>query len=135
MPPRSRIFAYIVAALLAATILFVQTPYSLILPGSAVDVRDVVSVAGHQPPSQSYYLTDVNLEEDVSPILLVQVFFPGTRVVHTNEVVPQGVSIPQFESIMKRAMDESQAIAAVVACLIPALPVMRTDPVRALRAE
>lgn len=123
MPPRNRVTVYIVAALLAAMITFVQTPYSLILPGSAIDVRDVVTVAWHAAPAQRYYLTDVSLEEAVPPILLLQVFLPGTRVVHTSEVVPQGVSIKQFDDIMKRAMSESQSIAAVVAERAAKLPV------------
>jgi len=104
-----------VAALVAAAISFAPTPYSLILPGNAIDVRDVLTVAGHKPPVERYYMTDVTLQERVSPLLLLQGLMPGARIVHTEEVVPRGVSIPQFDTIMKQAMNESQSIAAVVA--------------------
>lgn len=115
LPPRGRIVFYIVAAVLAATIAFAPTPYSLILPGSAIDLRSVVSVAGHPPPRQQFFMTDVTLQERVSPLLLLEGLLPGTRIVHTDEVVPHGVSIPEFDDIMKRAMDESHVTAAVVA--------------------
>lgn len=123
MPPRNRVVVYVVAALLAAAISFSPTPYSLILPGSAIDVRTVLSVAGHQPPRENYYMTDVTLWERVAPILLLEKFLPGTRVVRTSDIVPQGVSLPQFDDIMKHAMDESQSIAAYIAEREAKLPV------------
>lgn len=113
--PRTRVPVYIVAAFVAAAISFVPTPYSLILPGSAIDVRAVLTVAGHTPPAERYYMTDVTLQERVSPLLLLEGFMPGSRIVHTEDIVPQGVSISQYDDIMKHAMDESQSIAAVVA--------------------
>jgi PDZ domain-containing protein len=115
LPRRSRVQFYIAAACVAAAISFAPTPYSLILPGSAIDVRDVLTVTGHKPPTERYYMTDVTLQERVSPLLLLEGFMPGSRIVHTDDVVPQGVSIGQFDDIMKHAMDESQSIAAVVA--------------------
>lgn len=115
MPPRGRVVLYIVAVLVAATVSFLRTPYSVILPGRAIDVRDVIAVQGHAAPVDRFYLTDVTLEEGVSPIFLLQAFAPGGRVVKTYDIVPGGVSITQFETIMRSAMDESQSIAAVVA--------------------
>ncbi|MFN2527968.1 MAG: PDZ domain-containing protein [Candidatus Baltobacteraceae bacterium] len=114
-PPRNRVLTYIVAAFMAAAISFAPTPYSLILPGSAIDVRDVLTVAGHKPPAQHYYMTDVTLQERVSPLMLLQGLMPGARIVHTEEVLPKGVTIAQFDDLMKHAMNESQSIAAVVA--------------------
>lgn len=115
------------AAFVAAAISFAPTPYSLILPGSAIDVRTVLSVAGHAPPPERYYMTDVTLLERVAPVLLLEKFLPGTRVVRTNDLVPQGVSLPQFDDIMRHAMDESQSISAYVAEREAKLPV--TPPV------
>ncbi|MDQ6930634.1 MAG: PDZ domain-containing protein [Candidatus Eremiobacteraeota bacterium] len=123
MPPRGRVVLYIVAVLVAATVSFLRTPYSLILPGYAIDVSDVLSVEGHAPPADRFYLTDVTLQESVSPIFLLQAFAPGGRVVKTYDILPKGVSIAQFETIMHRAMDESQSIAAVVAERAANLPV------------
>lgn len=123
MPPRKRVGLYIVAAVLAAAVSFAPTPYSLILPGSAIDVRTVLTVAGHHPPPERYYMTDVTLSERVAPIVLLEKFLPGTRVVRTSDIVPQGVSLPQFDDIMRHAMDESQSIAAYVAEREAKLPV------------
>lgn len=133
-PPRGRIVVYIVAAVLAATLAFYPTPYSLILPGSAIDLQSVVSVAGYRPPRQQFFMTDVTLQERVSPVLLLEGLLPGSRVVHTDDVVPHGVCIPEFDDIMKRAMDESHVIAAVVAeraaRLAVSLPKSRVSVVR-----
>ncbi len=93
------------------------------MPGTAIDVRDVMTVAGHRAPPQRYYMTDVTLQEHVSVALLLQAFAPGTRIIRTEDVIPQGVTIPQFDDIMRREMDESQTIAAVVAERAAHLPV------------
>lgn len=123
MPPRKRIAFYIVAAVLAAAVSFAPTPYSLILPGSAIDVRTLLTVAGHRPPREQYYMTDVTLSERVAPIVLLEKFLPGTRVVRTSDIVPQGVSLVQFDDIMRHEMDESQSISAYVAERAANLPV------------
>ncbi|MDP9017076.1 MAG: PDZ domain-containing protein [Candidatus Eremiobacteraeota bacterium] len=122
-PPRIRALSYVVAASLAAILLFAPTPYSLILPGSAIDVRDVLTVAGRSAPVERYFMTDVTLQERVAPILLLEKFIPGTRMLRTEEVIPQGISVREFDEIMKRSMDESQSIAAVVAERAAHLPV------------
>ena len=123
MPARRRIVLYTMVAVVAAMVSFIPTPYSLILPGSAIDIRTLVRIAGHSAPREPYFLTDVTLREAVSPVLLLDAFAPGTRVLKTSEVVPQGVSLAQFDAIMKGAMDESQSISAVVAERAAGLPV------------
>ncbi|MBV9148640.1 MAG: hypothetical protein JO024_02155 [Candidatus Eremiobacteraeota bacterium] len=114
-PTRRRVAFYGAAAVLAAALSFVPTPYALIMPGSAVDLRGVVTVLGHTWPSQHFYLTDVTLQTRTTPIMLLAVLLPGTRVLRADEVLSRDETPPQFEGRMRKAMDESQAIAAFVA--------------------
>ena len=126
-PSRQRVVVYIAAALVAAAFAFAPTPYSLILPGSAIDVRDVVNVRGYPPPAQHYFMTDVTLREAVSTPWLLAAALPGATIVRTSELVPSGVSISQYDAIMRDAMTESQLVAAVVAERAAHLPVKRPD--------
>ncbi len=111
------------AALVAAALSFTRTPYSLILPGSAVDLGKVITVSGHRQPKERYFLTDVTLQQHASPVLLLQTFLPGARLVKAADVVPTGISDRQFESAMVQAMSESQSTAAEVAERAAGLPV------------
>ncbi len=114
-PTRRRVAFYAAAAFLAAALSFVPTPYALIMPGSAVDLRGVVTVLGHAWPPQHFYLTDVTLQTRTTPVMLLAGLLPGTRVLRRDEVISRDETAPQFEGRMRRAMDESQAIAAFVA--------------------
>jgi len=112
-----------VAALVAAALSFIRTPYSLILPGSAVNLNKIVSVAGHAQPRAQYYLTDVTLQQHATPVLLLGAFLPGARLVKTADLVPIGVNDRQFERLMMEAMSESQSTAAEVAERSAGLPI------------
>jgi PDZ domain-containing protein len=111
----NRVAIYVAVAVLAALCAFAPTPYSLILPGRAVDLGDVVSLDGGRPAQTRLYLTDVRFAARVTPLELLSAFLPGVRVVWTNDIVPSGVSIVRYESVEREAMSESQTIAAAVA--------------------
>jgi Lon-like protease len=100
---------------LAAVASYVPTPYSLMLPGHAVDLRGVVSVANHTPPVADYYLTDVRFAARVTPIELLSGLLPGVQIVRTGDVLPQGMTAVEYDGIEREAMSESQSIAAFVA--------------------
>jgi len=123
LPKRRRVALYAAAAILAAAVSFAPTSYALMMPGSAVDLRDVVSVVGRAWPPQHFFLTDVTLQTRATPIMLLAAVLPGTRVLHSDEVLSRDETPPQFEGRMRHAMDESQAIAAFVAERAAHLPV------------
>lgn len=124
---RKRLRFYSVAALVAAALSFTPTPYSLILPGSAVNLNKIITVAGHPQPREQFYLTDVTLQQHVSPVLLLGKFLPGARLVKAADLVPTGVSDRQFERLMIEAMSESQTAAAEVAERAAGLPVQASN--------
>src|SRR5947207_5686202 len=90
---RNRVAIYIAVAVLAALCAFAPTPYSLILPGRAVDLADVVSLGGRHPAQTRLYLTDVRFATRVTPLELLSAFLPGVRVVRTNDILPSGLSM------------------------------------------
>ncbi len=112
---RNRGAIYVAVAVLAALSAFAPTPYSLILPGQAVDLGDVVSFGAGRSAQTHLYLTDVRFATRVTPLELFSAFIPGVRVVWTNDVFPRGVSTVQYEGVQREAMSESQTIAAAVA--------------------
>lgn len=122
---RTRVPLYAVAAIVAATLAFVPLPYALILPGRAVDLRDVVSVQGHPPPAARYYMTDVEFLPRVTAFQLLDALEPGARVLRERQVVPQSVSPSQYDAISREEMSESQTVAAYVAERAAHLPVGR----------
>ncbi len=114
-PGRKRFFAYLTALVLAALAAWVPTPYSLMLPGKAVDLRDVVFVHGHAAAPGSLYLTDVRFAPRASAVALLTAALPGAQIVRTEDVVPQHTTAVEYDGVQREAMSESQSIAAFVA--------------------
>jgi PDZ domain-containing protein len=112
---RNRVALYVAAAVLAAAATFVPTPYSLMLPGRAIDLHDVVSVAGRAAPPPPFYLTDVRFAPRATAAELLTGLFPGVRIVRTQDVLPQGMTAVEYDGVEREAMSESQSIAAFVA--------------------
>lgn len=112
---RNRVALYVAAAVLAAVASFLPTPFSLMLPGRAVDLRGVVSVAGHSTPATPFFLTDVRFASHVTPMQLLAAMLPGAQILRTREVVPGSMTAGEYEGVEREAMSESQSIAAVVA--------------------
>lgn len=112
---RNRYRLYVAAAVLAAVASFAPTPYSLMLPGRAVDLRQVVSVSGRPTPSTPFFLTDVRFASHVTPLQLIAGLLPGARIFRTQQIVPGSMTAVEYEGVEREAMSESQSIAAVVA--------------------
>jgi PDZ domain-containing protein len=85
------------------------------LPGRAVDLRAVVSVAGRSTPATPFFLTDVRFASHVTPMQLLAGMLPGAQILRTQEVVPGSMTAVEYEGVEREAMSESQSIAAVVA--------------------
>jgi PDZ domain-containing protein len=111
---RNRVAIYAALAVVMLICTFAPTPYSLILPGSALDLGGVVSLAGLTPQSR-LYLTDVRFATRVTPLELLSAFTPGVRVIRTDDVLPRGITPAQYDDAERDAMSESQTIAAAVA--------------------
>jgi len=112
---QSRIAIYAAAAFVAAVGTFWPTPYSLLLPGKAIALSDVVTVPDRPSPVVRFYLTDVSLVTGAAPFSLVDAFFPGVRLVRTEDVVPARLGDARFESLMRDEMKQSQDVAVYVA--------------------
>jgi PDZ domain-containing protein len=116
------LFVLVVAGLAAA-----PTPFWLMAPGKAVDLSTRISVEGHAPPQDRYYLTDVTLTR-ASVLLLAAKALPGVRVIREDAVVPPGASQRGYDRVLADAMNQSQDVAAVVAERAAGLRV--ADPAR-----
>lgn len=112
---RNRAALYVAAAVLAAVASFLPTPFSLMLPGRAVDLRQVVSVSGRSTPVTPFFLTDVRFAAHVTPMQLLAGMLPGAQILRTREIVPGSMTAGEYEGVEREAMSESQSIAAVVA--------------------
>jgi Lon-like protease len=112
---RSRLIAYAAAAVVAAAAAFVPTPYSLMLPGQAVDLRTAVSVKGYATPAGSLYLTDVRFAPRATAAQLLDKLLPGVQIVRTQDYMPRNTTAVEYDGVQREAMTESQSIAAFVA--------------------
>lgn len=111
----NRTLAYAAAALLAAVAAFVPTPFSLMLPGQAVDLTNVVSVSGFRTPPGALYLTDVRFAPRATSAQLVSKIIPGVQIVRTEDYLPKDTTAVEYSGVQREAMSESQSIAAFVA--------------------
>jgi Lon-like protease len=112
---RNRFKLYVAAAVLAAVASFTPTPYSLMLPGRAVDLRQVVSVEGRSTPVTPFFLTDVRFASHVTPLQMLAGMLPGAALFRTRQVIPGSMTAVEYEGVEREAMSESQSIAAFVA--------------------
>jgi PDZ domain-containing protein len=85
------------------------------LPGRAVDLREVVSVAGRGQPATPFFLTDVRFAAHATPMQLLLALRPGARIFRSDAIVPGSMTAVEYEGVEREAMSESQSIAAVVA--------------------
>lgn len=85
------------------------------LPGRAVDLRQVVSVQGRATPSTPFFLTDVRFASHVAPLQMLAGMLPGASLFRTQQVMPGSMTAVEYEGVEREAMSESQSIAAVVA--------------------
>ena len=92
----------------------VPTPYWILAPGRAVDLRETVAVDGYAPPIDRFLLTDVSVEHATALVLPVGLL-PGNELVREDAIVPQGMSSAAYDRTLVAAMDDSQTTAAVVA--------------------
>ncbi len=90
------------------------TPYWLVVPGFAVDLRSRVFVDGYAAPNERYYLTDVVILP-ATTLMLAAGLLPGVRLVGRDAIAPAGVSMQQYDRVLDDAMSTSQDVAAVVA--------------------
>jgi PDZ domain-containing protein len=93
---------------------FTPTPYWIVAPGFAVDLRSRVIVDGYAAPAERYFLTDV-IVAPASVLMLAARFVPGVRLVARDAIAPAGVSMQQYDRVLDDAMSTSQDVAAVVA--------------------
>ena len=103
---------WFVATALVVALGAVPLPYYLIAPGTALDLTHAITVAGHKPPIDRYYLTDVTLER-ASAIRLFTLVFPGVKLQPLRAVAPSGAR--DLDAISTIQMESSQEAAAVVA--------------------
>lgn len=108
-------FVWVIAALLVAFALSViPTPYLVLAPGRAVDLRSRVTVEGHARAQRHYFLTDVTIAR-ANVLLLAARVVPGTELVRREALVPPGETPAAYDRILVAAMTESQSLAALVA--------------------
>jgi len=103
---------WFVAAAFLVALGAIPLPYYLIAPGTAVDLTHAITVSGHHPPSDRYYLTDVTLQR-ASAIRLVNLALPGVKLQAIGDVAPAGSRT--LDAISTSDMETSQETAAVVA--------------------
>jgi len=112
---RSDWFVGILVAFALLTVLSATPlPWFVVTPGSAVDLNRAVDVGGARPATDRFLLTDVNVTR-ASPLRLLFALFPGAVLERERHVVSRGIPTVVSRDVMRDAMDESQAAAAVVA--------------------
>jgi Lon-like protease len=111
-----RLQVWIVGALLCvgAVLALVPTPYWIIAPGNAVDLRSHVQVEGYPASRDRYFLTDVQVLH-ASLLTLPARYLPGVRLVRQDALIPKDIVPGVYDSLLVQEMGESQDAAAYVA--------------------
>jgi len=72
-------------------------------------------VPGHPPPRTRFFLTDVRFAPRFSVISFVGAWAPGAEILPAQPRAPRSVGPREYEGLMRADMNESQAVAAIVA--------------------
>ena len=109
---------WFVGALLVVALLVVLSatplPWFVISPGSPVDLTRAVQVGAARASTDRFLLTDVNVTR-ASPLRLLTLLTPGVVLQRDARVAPGGASGGIASGVMRDAMAQSQAAAALVA--------------------
>lgn len=106
----------IVALLLVGLYLaFGPTGYQLLRPGSAENLSDIVQVEGGKTKQGNFYMLTVS-HQQASPLgLLYGLVNPQIDLQPSSRVIPPGWTREEYNEYLNRLMEESQALAKVVA--------------------
>jgi PDZ domain-containing protein len=104
----------IVALFVAAALAVIPTPFVVVAPGRAIDLRAGVTVGAFPPPRRGYFLTDVTVTR-ASVLLLAAGLLPGSSIRRRDEPRPPGENAAVYERRSDDAMADSQGTAAYVA--------------------
>lgn len=107
--------AAIIIFILAAG-LFIRTDYYLIKPGTAEELRPLIEVENADPDDRGkFYLVTVSQQQANLLSMAYGYLHPDIELQRVTEVVPPGMSLEEYQELMKQWMRESQLMAQVIA--------------------
>lgn len=95
---------------------FVQTDYILVKPGTAQDLREMVTVEGADHDDQGkFYLVTVAQQQAALWPLLYGYLHPHIEVQRLSNVIPPGMQEHEYRLLLEQWMQESKNTAKVIA--------------------
>jgi len=106
----------IVIIILFALNTYLLQNYTIIAPGGAVDLKDIVTVEnGSKENKGSFFLTAISTRPLNLPLLIYAAFDPYVNVQKRESIIPHGWDFREYMEYMQQWMQESQKIAELVA--------------------
>jgi len=94
---------------------YLAQKYTIMAPGIAVDLKEIVTVENGSKDKGSFFLTTVSSHTLNLPLLIYAAIDPNVEIKPKEQVIPPGWDLKQYMDYMKKWMQESQKIAEVVA--------------------
>ena len=95
---------------------FIRTDYVLVKPGTARDLREMVSVEGaDQTDTGKFFLVAVAQQSSSIWTLLYGYVHPYIELQRLSNVIPPGMQEEEYRRILQQWMDESKSMAQVIA--------------------
>ena len=111
-----KLFKAVIIIFIIAAGLFIRTDYYLIKPGSAEELRPLIEVENADPDVRGkFYLVTVSQQQASLLSLPYGYFHPDIEIQKITEVMPPGMSMEEYQDLMKQWMRESQLMAQVIA--------------------
>ena len=109
-----KIFLLILALLALSSV--IRTGFVLIKPGSAEDLRSLVTVEGADQDDQGKFFLVTVAQQRASLLALVYGYFhPRIEISRLTEIIPQGMDEREYRLILEQMMRESQLLAKLIA--------------------
>jgi PDZ domain-containing protein len=111
-----RIRKLLVIVVIAGILLFAQTGYVLVRPGSAEDLAGFVTVEGGDKDHEGVFFLVTVTQQNASPLLwLYGLVNPIVDLQSKREVIPPNMDREEYSELMQQWMKESQNLAKVIA--------------------
>ena len=95
---------------------FVRTDYVLVKPGTARDLREMVSVEGaDEDDTGKFFLVAVAQQSSSIWTLVYGYFHPHIEIQRLSQMIPPGMQEHEYHQILQQWMEESKSTAQVVA--------------------
>jgi Lon-like protease len=111
-----KIRKFFVLVVIGVILTFSRTGYLLVLPGSAEDLSQLITVENRDDGDTGRFFLLTAMQQPASPVLFIYgLINPNVDLQQRQQLIPPGMDTGEYNEFLRRWMEETQDLARVVA--------------------